>query len=462
MRSGGHFAAGEAAASGRHTPTPQSSEQVTLELVNKTYYGAVATVSRLDLSTFPDSPYAAELQRDSSKLRFSPKLEAEYSRARLLSSRTLVRVVCLSAAALGVFRGFEELSGTTQILRLVVDLGLAVGGSVALAWIAWSKSFERVYPRWARIVVPLRNSILVAHIAAAASHGQPEILMAVPIILIGPFFFLGLAWRASLFCCAATVASYILSSVFFGMPEPIAIHSYMLLLSGVAACVVAVWHLEKVSRRSFLESQLIAELAQRDPLTGTKNRRVFDEHLQRLWQQAIVNGRAMAIVLIDIDHFKAYNDGYGHQAGDQTLCRVAQTAQKLIRRPLDILTRYGGEEFAAILYDIDQSQARATADRMRRAVEELNIEHRASRTSSRVTISVGIAVIEPTAERNPRGALQLADQALYEAKVKGRNRVELMDTIHHSMMETGVFAIGPRGVSNKCAPPATKAAGRKA
>ena len=83
----------------------------------------------------------------------------------------------------------------------------------------------------------------------------------------------------------------------------------------------------------------IVELAQRDPLTGTRNRRVFDERLEQTWKQAGATGRLMAVLLIDIDHFKAYNDYYGHQAGDKALCRVAHTAQKLVRRPEDILTR---------------------------------------------------------------------------------------------------------------------------
>jgi diguanylate cyclase (GGDEF)-like protein len=221
-----------------------------------------------------------------------------------------------------------------------------------------------------------------------------------------------------------------------------AFHSYVLLSGGILACGFAVWHLEKVSRRSFLESHLIAELAQRDPLTGTRNRRVFDERLEQVWQQAIAASKTMAVMLIDIDHFKAYNDCYGHQAGDQALRYVAQTVQKLVRRPEDILTRYGGEEFAAILYEVNGEQALEIADRVRAAVAELNIEHRASRTAPRVTISVGVAVVVPSADRSPRGAVQLADQALYEAKVKGRNRAELMDRRQHELMVTGVFAIG--------------------
>jgi diguanylate cyclase (GGDEF)-like protein len=402
----------------------------------------VATVSRLDLSTFPDSPYAAELQGRPGKLRFSPLLEAEYRRDRLLSNRTLIRVACVVAIMLALTRSVEQLYEGGRDFAILSELALFIGSSVALGWIAWSSSFERLYPYWARILVPLRNSLLAVQAAAAATHGQPEMLMALPIALMGALFFLGLPFRESVFCSLVTVAAYAAAATSFNLAPAVALHSYVLLAGGVAGCIIAVWHLEKVSRQSFLEGQLIAELAQRDPLTGTKNRRVFDEHLELLWQRAIVNQRSLAILLIDIDHFKAYNDFYGHQAGDHALRQVAQMIQKSVRRPLDILTRYGGEEFAVLLYDAHGEQAREIAERIRVSVGELNIEHRASGPFSRVTLSIGVAAIVPTAERSPRGAVQLADQALYAAKVQGRNRVEFMDTREHDLLETGVFAIG--------------------
>ena len=397
-------------------------------------------MSRLDLSAFPDSPYAAELQRSAPNLRFTPKLEAEYLRAYLFERRTLIRVACLLAAVLAVLRGAEQAIQSPWSAFLEVDLGLVIAGSIALALLAWSKAFDRLYLPWARLIVPIRNTIAAFQIAQAAAHGQSEMLMILPLMLIGPFFFQGLRFRMALFSGVLTVASFMLSAAVFHFALPAALHADAFLTIGVVACAIAAWHVEKWSRTSFLEGHLIEELAQHDALTGTKNRRVFDDYLNRLWQQAIEDGRTVAILLVDVDHFKAFNDRYGHQAGDRTLRRVAQTVQRFVRRPLDVLTRYGGEEFAAILYDVDATQALDTAERIRSAVGDLAIEHRGSRSSNTVTISVGVAVVEPTPERNPRGALQLADQALYEAKVKGRNRVELMDEAEHKMLVTGVFA----------------------
>jgi diguanylate cyclase (GGDEF)-like protein len=315
-----------------------------------------------------------------------------------------------------------------------------VAASVVLAVIAWSPLFEPHYLPWARILVPLRSAVIAIYVARAASEGQADLLMVLLPAVMGPFFFLGLPFRTALLAGATAMLSFVIGVVAFQLPLPIAVRSCGFMLMGLAACAIAALCLEKRSRISFLEAHLIAQIAEQDSLTGTKNRRVFDEHLAGLWSRAIDERRCLSILLIDVDHFKAYNDCYGHQAGDQALRRVSQAVQTFIRSPLDILARYGGEEFAAVLYDVDGRKAKDIADQMRCAVEDLRIEHRGSRSCSGVTISVGVAAIEPTRERDPRGALQLADQALYDAKTRGRNRVELMNEAEYRMLVTGVFS----------------------
>lgn len=408
----------------------------------------MASPAHAKLSTPADSPYAAELQRGDANLRFSPALESEYVRNHLLNNRTLIRMACLLAVLVAVFRAADNtLSGSWAIAAdtgLVLTIfGLIMSGSLALAWIAWSPAFERLYLPVARIVVPIRNFIAAAPIAAMAAQGQLELLMFLPLLVLGPFFFLGLQFRAALVSVVLTVTSFATSALFFALPLPVLLRSCIFLLLTVAACAIAARELERWSRKSFLESRLIAELAQHDALTGTKNRRVFDEHLVRLWRQAADDQRTLAIALIDVDHFKAYNDRYGHQAGDHTLRRVAQTLQTFVCRPLDVLARYGGEEFAVILYDTEESQAIEIADRMRRAVSKLAIEHRGSQTCATVTVSIGVAIIKPSDERKSRGALQLADEALYQAKVGGRNRIELKGGAEYDALVTGVFSKSP-------------------
>lgn len=405
----------------------------------------MATASRSNLNTFPDSPYAAELQAGT-RLRFSLQLEAEYTCSYLLRSRTIIRAACVLGLILAIFRSVEHSVNGDWNSLLLFDFVWVISGSSLLVWLSWSRSFEQRYLQWAQIIVPLRSALAAFHIAEAAARGQLEMLMIMTAVLLGPFFFLGLRFRAALCSGVLAVGSFTAAAVIFELAQPVALRCSAFLILVLVACAFAALTAEKSSRTAFLESHLVAELAQHDALTGVKNRRMFDEHLARVWSQATRDSRMLAILLIDVDHFKAYNDRYGHQAGDQALRRVAQTVQTFVRRPLDIVARYGGEEFTVILYDTGAEQAKAVAERMRRAVEELAIEHRGSRTSPRVTISIGVAVIEPTMDRDSRGALQLADQALYEAKVCGRNRVELMNDAEYRMLVTGVFSKKATGV----------------
>ncbi len=402
----------------------------------------MATVARLNPDSFPDSPYAVELLRGGANRRFCAGLEAEYERVRLTDSRTLIRATCVLTILVAVLRALEQIVRGSWDGPILIDFGLVIAAATALAAIAWSPAFERLYLPWARILVPPKNAFVAIHIAAAAAGGQLDLLIGLPVMLVGPFFFLGLRFPTALVAGVSGVAAFLAAAVALHLAPAVTLRCTAFLLLALIACALAARHFERSSRTAFLEGRLIADLAQHDALTGTKNRRVFDEHLVRLWQQAIEDGRAVAILLLDVDHFKAYNDRYGHLAGDQTLRRVARTLQRFVRRPLDILARYGGEEFAVIVYDVGADQARDLAERMCRAVAELDIEHFESGTAASVTISVGVAAIRPTIHRNPKGALQLADQALYEAKVGGRNRVELMEDEEYRMLVTGVFAKG--------------------
>lgn len=399
----------------------------------------MAPASCLNPHTLPDSRYAVELRRDAAALRFGAALEPEYVRTRLVEMRTIVRAACVLAILLALLRTVDLFAATPGDIEVPISLAIVIAGSLVLVALAWSPLFEQWYLPAAQFVVPVRNAIVAANIAAATAHGHQELLMALPLIVLGPFFFLGLQYRAALYCCVLTVSAFVACNVLFEVPLPVALRSCIFLIAAAVACAIAARNFEKRSRRSFLESRLIAELAEHDPLTGAKNRRVFDERLGALWQQAIRDQHTLSILLLDVDHFKAFNDRYGHQAGDQVLRRIARTLQTFVRRPHDVLARYGGEEFAVILYDFDLLQTRELADKMRSAVHELDIEHRGSPMFRSVTASVGVAVVAPTPKRDPRGALQLADQALYDAKRGGRNRIEVRDDDQHELLVTGVF-----------------------
>ncbi len=180
---------------------------------------------------------------------------------------------------------------------------------------------------------------------------------------------------------------------------------------------------EDINRRLAESNRELQRLSRRDGLTGIANRRHFDEYLQLEWRRAERDGRPLALLIADVDHFKAYNDVYGHQAGDESLRRVAQAIDAQLSRSIDVAARYGGEEFAVILPETPLAGALNIAERMRGAVMGLRIRHEASNVSEFVTVSIGAASIIPQRGESPDRLVGAADQALYDAKQGGRNRV---------------------------------------
>jgi diguanylate cyclase (GGDEF)-like protein len=171
------------------------------------------------------------------------------------------------------------------------------------------------------------------------------------------------------------------------------------------------------------KSRMLERLALVDGLTEVANRRGLDEALDREWRRARREGASLAAIMCDIDHFKTYNDNYGHGAGDVCLRQVAQTLHLTLARPGDFVGRYGGEEFLVLLPNTDQAAARDVAEKLRRAVFEKGLPHAHSSVADRVTLSLGVAARVPAGEDAPERLLKAADQALYRAKQAGRNRV---------------------------------------
>jgi diguanylate cyclase (GGDEF)-like protein len=170
-------------------------------------------------------------------------------------------------------------------------------------------------------------------------------------------------------------------------------------------------------------AELLENLAFLDGLTSIANRRQFDQQLEKEWRRMMRQGEHLALLMIDIDNFKRFNDHYGHGAGDECLRLVAYTITGIIKRPGDLAARYGGEEFAVILPDTDASGALSVAEIMRFAVDKLAHPHAASAVADHVTISIGIASQVPQRQGNLQDLINLADQALYRAKAMGRNQV---------------------------------------
>lgn len=171
-------------------------------------------------------------------------------------------------------------------------------------------------------------------------------------------------------------------------------------------------------------NQELHDASRSDILTEVANRRHFDEHLAEVWEQVKRDGGDVAIMMIDVDHFKAYNDRYGHPVGDACLKAVASALKRRLREPGDLIARYGGEEFIAVLAGTSLQTVRGAAERIRRGIEGLNLLHATSSTHAVVTVSIGVAAMNPSEPgATTTRLISAADEALYHAKQGGRNRV---------------------------------------
>lgn len=177
-----------------------------------------------------------------------------------------------------------------------------------------------------------------------------------------------------------------------------------------------------------LKSERLEQLALVDSLTDIPNRRSFENSLIRECGRSKRDGSPLSVLMIDVDFFKAFNDHYGHGAGDECLARVASCLATCLKRPGDFVGRYGGEEFVVILPDCDTQGATLVAERLREEVQALRIPHDYSPAATHVTVSIGLATRVASSDEACQQILKEADKALYEAKGQGRNRVEAAST----------------------------------
>jgi diguanylate cyclase (GGDEF)-like protein len=177
-------------------------------------------------------------------------------------------------------------------------------------------------------------------------------------------------------------------------------------------------HLELKRHRDLLK-----DLSSIDGLTSIANRRRFDDTLAQEWSRCIRSSQPIALIMIDIDFFKEYNDNYGHLAGDDCLKLVAQTLESSVRRAGDLVARYGGEEFVVLLPETNLDGAIVVADTLKKEIEALNITHAFSEVADKVSVSMGVTSSSPHVESSQETLIKAADEALYKAKENGRNQI---------------------------------------
>jgi diguanylate cyclase (GGDEF)-like protein len=159
-----------------------------------------------------------------------------------------------------------------------------------------------------------------------------------------------------------------------------------------------------------------------DALTHIPNRRYFNEQFENKYRESLRDKVSFAVIMVDVDHFKFYNDNYGHGRGDSALIKVAHALQENLKRPFDMVARYGGEEFVIVLKDIDKAGVQKVAISLLESVQKLKIPHEYSSASSYVSISMGISLKGADEKKTKEELLEEADNALYRAKSTGRNR----------------------------------------
>jgi diguanylate cyclase (GGDEF)-like protein len=373
------------------------------------------------------------------RMRFTPYVEDQFRQHYARENYPRVRPILIVAAvtlllitAVGLAE--ENISAVTVTFGMVGMMPLLMATLLA----SYQPERSLIY-QWLLASSALCIGLIVTSVTMRASMSG-----------LGYYFAAEVAWicvvwlvLGLLISYAATTALAISAAYCWGMVHwNFDLHQLIFCVLMLAAVNVVAGlccgQLEFTLRLSFLDSKRLSELAERDGLTGLYNRRAYNDYMDRIWRQSRRDQGQITILLIDIDHFKLYNDVYGHQAGDDALKRVAQVIAMGAQRPLDFAARYGGEEFALVLYGPASEFGRDLPEQVRQQVENLGIPHEQSSTGPRLTVSIGVAIVTPGAQRSLAGAIQMADEALYQAKEEGRNRVVIKES-RLTHIQTGRF-----------------------
>jgi len=305
----------------------------------------------------------------------------------------------------------------------VVRFGL----QLPVLFICLFATYKPFYVNWYQLSIQLGGPLFGVGTILLAVYAEPQhtALVGARILLVAFFFFFmsGLrmtqALRGNLIILLALIAAGIVGS----LPVDVATYlSFALVCANVIGAAGA-YALEHANRTSFLERKLLVEIAELDGLTRLLNRQTFESRVRDSWSRATSQQRVVTVIMIDVDHFKLYNDHYGHQAGDDCLRRVATAVRTAVTmRPGDFVARYGGEEIIAVLIDRGTAEAHEIAQRIVAEVGALEIPHASSGDCKRVSVSVGAATQLPPITSSYDAIVRLADSALYAAKRQGRDR----------------------------------------
>jgi diguanylate cyclase (GGDEF)-like protein len=390
------------------------------------------TLEHQSAEDFRDTPYGRQLLRGFRHLLFTPELEREFRLylgyqarlAQLLGAGLLLLVVggyLYVERRLFVQTDPEWLRELTLLRLLQMVPGIAI-----LVMTLFHQRVRQIANRLFPLLLVLVGTV-AARIDIQYEILQPELAFryGAGLLIVCSFFFLGITfWRALISAAAIVLFDIVIAALILSASEMqvhwISVSYYLLLL--VIGAISRYIH-EYSQREQFLVRKLLGWVAQHDSMTGLANRRSFDTALKQTLLQARRDCQPLALLLLDLDNFKAYNDNLGHPAGDALIRDFGDLLGRYARRPMDLAARVGGEEFALLLLNCDAKSAQDIAAQILSALAERALPHPASTQGAYATTSIGVAMWQPgqTAEQ----LYQAADAALYEAKQAGKNRYAL-------------------------------------
>jgi diguanylate cyclase (GGDEF)-like protein len=364
------------------------------------------------------------------RLNFPEPLESEFRAEWLAKSVRWVRLCLYVAIATSI--GFSLIDHliikTSNALPDVVRYGLQMPVLfICLAATLWP-AFRRWYPLAIQLGGPFYGLGTVLLIAFAQSDHTALVGSRLLLVCFFIFFMCGLRAVQALRNNLIILGLFIGAGIMGLIPAAIVTYLSFAYVVGVVIGTAGSYAVEHATRSSFLERRFLSEMAERDGLTQLLNRQTFEARARSAWQHASAQQQPVTMLMVDVDHFKLYNDQYGHQAGDDCLQRVANAVRSAIAtHQHHLVARYGGEEIIAILPYCDRAKAQEVARQVVEQVSAMGISHAASADYVHVSVSVGAATQQPSSVMAYDALVHQADDALYRAKRQGRNRSVLLD-----------------------------------
>ncbi|CAM0553599.1 diguanylate cyclase [Halomonas sp. ATBC28] len=395
-----------------------------------------------------------ELRRGPWRLRFADEVEARFEEdTQRQRSRSMVMAGLISAIIYCLFlindHSFRPDTFTTA-LALRVGVMLPFGMPI-LWWVYRGVSpAQRETLMASTVIVATVISCLIL-VESTVPYSYLDVFSFGLILLVGNIVY---SLRFNYACVSSAICIFIILLFVLSydpMPPEAKRLAIFTIIAQTLFTLVANYRFEQSERTSYLhvlkeklragyylkDNQELSRMSVTDPLTNLANRRQFDTVFPVRWQEATDKGLCLGLMVIDIDHFKAYNDYYGHPQGDECLRQVA-TAMQANSRDADLVVRFGGEEFVVLIANASPEAAKPAAERIRCNVEALEIPNHGVSAQSVVTVSVGVAVLYPKVSLAPAELLSQADDALYEAKRQGRNRVWVASAIDSSSGDNAI------------------------